>query len=64
MKKQNIIKNYAFIDGNNLYLGAKSQNIDLDYGEFRKYLRSKMNVNKAFLFIGYDVHNTPINLQK
>ena len=60
MKKQNIIKNYAFIDGNNLYLGAKSQNIDLDYGEFRKYLRSKMNVNKVFLFIGYDVHNTPL----
>ena len=56
-KKQN---NYAFIDGNNLYLGAKSQNIELDYGKLRKYLRSKLDVKKAFLFIGYDAHNTPL----
>ena len=45
-KQQN---NYAFIDGNNLYLGAKSQNIELDYGKLRKYLRSKLKVRKAFL---------------
>ena len=45
MNKQNILKNYAFIDSNNLYLGAKSQGIDLDYGKFRKYLRSKMDVD-------------------
>ena len=56
-KQQN---NYAFIDGNNLYLGAKSQNIELDYGKLRKYLRSKLKVRKAFLFIGYDAHNTPL----
>lgn len=30
-------KTYAFIDGNNLYLGAKSQNIELDYRKLRLY---------------------------
>lgn len=39
-------KNYAFIDGNNLYLGAKSQDIELDYGKLRKYLRTKFDVEK------------------
>ena len=53
-------KTYAFIDGNNLYLGAKTQGIELDYGKLRKYLRTKFNVDKAFLFIGYDPHNTPL----
>ena len=53
-------KTYAFIDGNNLYLGAKSQNIELDYGKLRKYLRNKFSVEKAFLFIGYDPHNTQL----
>ena len=60
MSKKKMIRNYAFIDGNNLYLGAKSQNIHLDYGKFRKYLRSKFNVEKAFLFIGYDHNNTSL----
>lgn len=50
-------KNYAFIDGNNLYLGAKSQGIELDYGKFRLYLRNKLGVDLAFLFIGYDPDN-------
>ena len=60
MKKRN---NYAFIDGNNLYLGAKSQDIKLDYGKLRLYLRSRYGVRKAFLFIGYDHRNTaPYNL--
>ncbi len=51
-------KTYVFIDGNNLYLGAKSQSINLDYGKLRKYLRSKFGVEKAFLFIGYDPRNS------
>ena len=60
MKKKIKAKNYAFIDGNNLYLGAKSQEINLNYGKLRKYLRSKLSVEKAFLFIGYDAHNMPL----
>lgn len=45
---------YAFIDGNNLYLGASRQGIELDYRRLRKYLRNKLNVTRAFLFIGFD----------
>lgn len=50
--------NYAFIDGNNLYLGAKSQNIKLDYRKFRLYLRHKLGVKNAYLFVGYDARNS------
>jgi uncharacterized LabA/DUF88 family protein len=47
------MNNYAFIDGNNLYLGVKSQGWKLDYKKFRILLRDKYKVTKAFLFIGY-----------
>lgn len=57
MKNQ---KNYAFIDGNNLYLGAKSQGIKLHYGDLRLYLKNRLNVEKVFLFIGYDPGNTDL----
>lgn len=61
-----VLKNYAFIDGNNLYLGAKQQNINLDYGKLRQYLRNKLKVDKAFLFIGFDPQNNKLysNLQR
>lgn len=54
------LRNYAFIDGNNLYLGAKSQDIELDYKKLRFYLRDKLGAVKAFLFIGYDPRNTTL----
>lgn len=54
------INNYAFIDGNNLYLGAKSQNIDIHYGDLRLYLRNRFHVTQAFLFIGYDPNNNKL----
>ena len=44
---------YAFIDGQNLYLGVKKSGWNLDYSRFRNYLRTKYNVVKAFIFIGY-----------
>ena len=47
--KQN---NYAFIDSQNLNLGIKSQGWELDFREFRIYLKNKYNINKAYLFIG------------
>ena len=53
-------KVYAFIDGNNLYLGAKSQGINLHYGDLRLYLRNRLGVERAFLFIGYDPNNAPL----
>ena len=60
MTKKETGKIYAFIDGNNLYLGAKSQGINLHYGDFRLYLRNRLGVDKAFLFIGYNPDNTPL----
>src|SRR3989344_7938310 len=45
--------NYAFIDGQNLYLGTKDCGITLDYAKFRVYLKEKYNVERAYVFIGY-----------
>lgn len=51
------IENYAFIDGNNLHLGAKAQKIKLHYDDLRLYLKNRLNTSKVFLFIGYDAKN-------
>ena len=49
------MNNYAYIDGQNLYLGTtgieKPWYIDL--AKFRVYLRQKYNVQKAFYYLGY-----------
>ena len=45
-------KIYAFIDSQNLNLGVRAQDWKLDFGEFRLYLRDKLNVDKCYLFIG------------
>jgi len=47
------IKNYAFIDSQNLNLGVRALGWKLDFKRFRVYLKDKCNVDKAFLFIGY-----------
>jgi len=58
---------YAFIDSQNLNLGT-SKNIykkgkliykgwRLDFKKFRKYLKNKFRIGKAFLFIGYIPQN-------
>lgn len=48
-------KNYAFIDGQNLYLGTtkseKSWMVDLP--RFKTYLDKKYNVVKAYYFLGF-----------
>jgi uncharacterized LabA/DUF88 family protein len=47
--------NYAFIDGQNLYLSTtnrKDTSWEVDLYKFRIYLREKYNVIKAFYFIG------------
>ena len=53
---------YAFIDSQNLYIGVKESGWKLDYLKFRNYLRTKYNVSKAFIFIGYV--STNANLYK
>ena len=53
-KKEN---NYAFIDSQNLNLGVKSQGWNLNFARFRRFLKDKYKVNKAYLFIGYVFDN-------
>ncbi|MBU4338082.1 NYN domain-containing protein [Patescibacteria group bacterium] len=52
-----IIKNYAFIDSQNLNMGIKNLGWKLDFKRFRVYLKDKYNISVAYLFIGY----VPIN---
>lgn len=64
--KQKNLKNYAFIDSQNLNLAIQDQGWKLDYKRFQRYLHDKYNVSKAFLFIGYIQKNQEmyIMLQK
>ena len=41
-----------YIDGNNLYRGAKELGFDIDYKKFRGWLRQKYNPQNIYLFIG------------
>ena len=56
-KEIKVPNNYAFIDSQNLNLGIRSQGWKLDFATFRRYLRDKYAVNKAFLFIGFRCGN-------
>ncbi len=47
------IKNYAFIDSQNLNLGVQSLGWKLDYRKFRIYLKEKYNISRVYLFVGY-----------
>ncbi|MDD4352132.1 MAG: NYN domain-containing protein [Candidatus Gracilibacteria bacterium] len=44
--------NIAYIDGANLYNGISELGWELDYNRFRKWLKDKYNVEKAYIFIG------------
>jgi len=48
-----ILKNYAFIDGQNLNLGIKDQGWKIDLKKFRVYLTEKFNVKRVYYFIGF-----------
>jgi len=52
MKKKQL-KNYAFIDSQNLNLSTRELKWKLDFRKFHVYLKDKYRVEKAFLFIGY-----------
>ncbi len=45
--------NYAFIDGQNLYVGTKHENWSIDYERLSIYLKDKYKVSKIFYFWGY-----------
>lgn len=51
--RKNILNNYAFIDGQNLYLAVKNLGWSLDYKRFRIYLKEKYGVSKAYMFMGF-----------
>lgn len=49
-------KNYAFVDGQNLYMGTTKREIDawrIDLARFRVYLEQKYKVVKAYYFLGF-----------
>jgi len=49
------MKNYCYIDGQNLHLGTASAepSWSIDLYKFRVYLREKYHVEKAFYYLGY-----------
>ncbi len=49
-KNQN---NFAFIDNTNVYKGIKMIGWKLDLVRFRKLLRERYSVTRAYMFIGY-----------
>lgn len=55
--KSDDLKNYAFIDSQNINLGIQSIGWRLDWKRFRVYLKDKYRVGKAYLFIGYIPEN-------
>jgi len=50
MKKQE--KNFAYIDGANLYKGVASLGWIIDYKKFKVWLSEKYGISTAYLFIG------------
>jgi uncharacterized LabA/DUF88 family protein len=60
MRKQ--LKNYAFIDSQNVNLGIRELGWKLDWKKFRVYLREKYGVETAYMFIGYMEENQDLYL--
>ena len=62
-----MIKNIAFIDGQNLHLGTAESGWKVDHVRLRVYLRDKYSVDEAYYFLGYiseDQQELYNNLQK
>lgn len=59
---QKPLKNYAFIDSQNVNLGIKDLGWRLDWAKFRIYLREKYGVETAYMFIGYMEENQDLYL--
>ena len=63
---QKPLKNYAFIDSQNVNLGIRDIGWKLDWKKFRIYLKEKYGVETAYMFIGYMEENQDLymSLQK
>ncbi len=53
MKRKQELKNFAFIDSQNIHLGVQELGWKLDWRRLRVYLRDKYAVGKAYIFIGF-----------
>jgi uncharacterized LabA/DUF88 family protein len=56
--------NYAFIDGQNLYLGTAKAELDpwmIDLARFKVYLKDKYKISRIYYFLGY-VHDDNASL--
>jgi len=56
MKLETKNKNYAFVDGQNLYMGTAKREVapwKVDLMRFRIYLKQKYNTDKAYYFLGF-----------
>ncbi len=51
--RRKAVKNYAFIDAQNLNLGVRDLGWKLDFQKFRVYLRDKYDITSAYIFIGF-----------
>lgn len=47
------MRNLAFIDGQNLYLGTTKEQWQINYARLRIYLKEKYQVVEAYYFFGY-----------
>ena len=47
------MKNYAFIDAQNVHKGIKSLGWKIGWSKFRTYLKDKYSVETAYIFIGF-----------
>ena len=50
------IKNLAFVNGQNLYMGTAKREVDpwkIDLARFRVYLKQKYDVDRAYYYLGY-----------
>ena len=50
---QKELKNIAYIDNTNLHKGVEAEGFQLDYKKFRTYLKERLQVKTAYIFIGY-----------
>ncbi len=56
IRKNVTLKNLAFIDGQNLYMGTSKRDIKpwkVDLTRLRIYLERKYHVSNAYYFLGY-----------
>lgn len=63
IKEMNRRGNYAFIDSQNLNLGIQKAGWKMDWRRFRRYLKDKYNVKKAFMFIGHMPEHEDLYMQ-